>query len=101
MLFLFADTVSRLRFGLCLGFGPLLTRITAALQTFIKAGFKPGQPDHRQRPFDQRFDIGEQIFFVPRHQTDGMTIVACASGTADTVHVIFGIKRQLKVHHMA
>src|SRR5512144_3232840 len=55
---------------------------------------------HRNLALDQALDVVQQFFLVYAHQRARLAVAACASGAADTVHVIFRHVGQLEVHHM-
>ncbi|VVE71164.1 hypothetical protein PPN31119_03838 [Pandoraea pnomenusa] len=51
-------------------------------------------------PFDETFDLREQLMFVHADERHGFAIRPCATGAADTVHIVFRDFRQVEVHHV-
>lgn len=43
-----------------------------------------------ERPLQELLDPEHQVLFIGRHQRDGGTFLACATGPADAMHVVLG-----------
>ena len=59
------------------------------------------ESSHRDLLFDEGFDIGQTHRVLITRETDSVARFAETCGTADAMHVIFGIEWQVVVEHVA
>ena len=50
--------------------------------------------------FQQLFDISQQLVLIHAYKGDGLTVIAGASGSTNTMYIVFRDVGEFIVHHM-